>query len=195
MTVDIVAVDFDMTKFCFSPYTEHHQMSDSNAMTYDDSRAPKDNPGFVALFNEAVAHEKAGKTLHITLSGLIADPNLDFRVGDKLTSINAAEYLTGYNEYLGTLPDETLKLLSVDQEALDNLDKEWSVKYFRGKLNDLIGEQEDSLYATIYMGIDNAMGDIQRSVILISIDNPHKEIHGSFDEDTTAGPNSNPTYH
>lgn len=190
MTHNISKIVFDKRTFRHSPFTTHDHVDlgsggGSAIMLYDDSGVPQVGGNEIylpATFAGVATGPAAGgqNTLHIGLSGLRADPMIDFTVNQQKVSVRAAEYLAGYLEYAETLPPEELAKLEIDEHALDDVEERWSVNFFREKLHGLV-DGPDDFFFQIYRGIDNAMGEQQRMMILISMNNEDKTGLGSFD--------------
>ena len=118
--------------------------------------------------------------MYVRLSGLRADPNIDFILDGEITSIRAVDYLLAYTEFMETLPEELLMKLEEDPTALHDHEDAWSIEYFRDKLSGVL-EGSEAFYRLLYKGLDNSMGDMQRSLIVYSINDPNKAQHGTFD--------------
>ena len=124
--MDIIAISFDNKTFRFSPYTQHQAAGGENVTidVYDNSLRPSRQSNVIRLTEEfsgaaTVYKDETEAALYIKLSGLRADPNIDFTIGDTTISISAYEYLAGYSEYLETLPESETCLLYTSPSPRD----------------------------------------------------------------------------
>ncbi|MCB1593239.1 MAG: hypothetical protein KDI90_12400 [Alphaproteobacteria bacterium] len=190
MAHTINTIVFDKRTFRHSPFTTHDRVNlgsggGSAIFVYDDADVPGRHNNVLTLpetFRGVATGPDAAENniLYIGLSGLRADPMIEFTVNHQKVSVPAAEYISGYLEYAETLPPEELAKLEVDEHALDGIEERWSIDFFREKLKGLV-DGPDAFFFQVYRGIDNAMGDMQRMIILHSIGSDNKAAHGSFD--------------
>lgn len=190
ITNNITKIVFDKRTFRPSPFTTHDRVDLGNGggsaiLLYDNAGVPQAGGNEIylpATFRGVATGPGAGEqnTLHIGLSGLRADPMIAFTVDQQKVSVRAADYIRGYLDYAETLPPEELAKLEVDEHALDEVEERRSIDFFRDKLKGLV-DGPDEFFFQVYRGIDNAMGEQQRMIILMTADQDGKEQHGTFD--------------
>ncbi len=111
MSNNITAISFDKRTFRFSPFTQHEDVSfgeGATVMLYDDSLAPERGSNVLKLpekFRAAAQNTDKISILYVALSGLRADPNIDFTVEGQKVSVRAADYLKGYGYFLKNAPN------------------------------------------------------------------------------------------
>ncbi|HBR68577.1 MAG TPA: hypothetical protein DEA55_04285 [Rhodospirillaceae bacterium] len=189
MPGQIIAIEFDKTKFRHSPYTQHNAPIDEGGVTfytYRDHITPTIRSHVVSFDDdadfEAVALGASGPcVLFVSLSGYKADPNLDFIINNQKHSIKASDYVIGYIEHMRSVaPPELLQRVADEPNILDDFEKEWSIPFFKERLSNLI-RGTNVFFHCLYKGIDNAMGDTQRSLIIFSDGLSNKASLGSYD--------------
>lgn len=193
MAHDIQKIIFDKRTFRHSPYTTHDRVDLGNGggsaiFLYDNAEVPERHSNVLSLpaaFQGVATGPDPGdqKILYIGLSGLRMDPMIDFTVNHQKVSVRAADYIAGYLEYAEALPAEQLAKLEVDEHALDEVERRWSVDFFREKLQGLV-DGPDEFFFQVYRGIDNAMGDQARMMILMSRGNADNARHGTYDPES-----------
>ncbi len=198
MAQDITKIIFDKRTFRRSPFTTHDSADFSSGggaaiLLYEDAEVLKDESHMIKL-PDAFAGVAAGgnsgeqKTLSIAMSGYCADPNIDFTLNGRTVSVRAADYLTGLNNLVWTLPVNRADILSdnldhvidtYDQRWIDH-QRRWSVDFFREKLSGLV-DGPDHFFLQIYRGINNAIDKQQKMLIMLTLHDPNKAQYGSFD--------------
>lgn len=184
MPQNINTIIFDKKTFRHSPFTTHDRVDLGNGggsaiLLYGDSEVPHTDTHVInlpAAFRGVATGPDPGpqKMLYISLSGPRENPAIDFTVNQQKVSVSAADYVCGYLDYAETLPPSELAKLEVDEHALDDTELRWSVDFFREKLRGLV-DGPDEFFFQIYKGIDNAMGDQQRLLIIITRGNEGRE--------------------